>query len=93
MRLFYVVAYDVPCSKRRKKISDWLEGYGQRVQYSVFECVLLPKHYQELVQGLMKRLDEQEDKVRIYPLSAHTRDNIHVVGGPPLAQMPMSKVI
>ena len=26
MRLFYVVAYDVPCNKRRKKISDWLEG-------------------------------------------------------------------
>ncbi|MBR8835369.1 MAG: CRISPR-associated endonuclease Cas2 [Stigonema ocellatum SAG 48.90 = DSM 106950] len=36
----YVVAYDVPCDKRRKKISDLLEGYGQRVQYSVFECLL-----------------------------------------------------
>ena len=53
----------------------------------------MPKQYQELVQGLMKRLNSQEDKVRIYPLSGHTRDNIYVVGGSPLAQVPMSKVI
>jgi len=32
--------YDIPSDKRRKKVSDLLEGYGQRVQYSVFECVL-----------------------------------------------------
>jgi len=28
--LFYVVVYDIPSDKRRKKVSDLLEGYGQR---------------------------------------------------------------
>ena len=32
----YVISYDIPDDKRRKKIADLLEGYGQRVQYSVF---------------------------------------------------------
>lgn len=45
----YVVAYDIPCDKRRKKISDLLEGYGQRVQYSVFECRLSSDKYKELL--------------------------------------------
>jgi CRISPR/Cas system-associated endoribonuclease Cas2 len=54
--LFYVVTYDVPCDKRRRKIAKLLEGYGQRVQYSVFECVLTDNKYQELKQRLKKRV-------------------------------------
>ena len=33
---FYVIAYDIPNDRRRQKIADLLEGYGKRVQYSVF---------------------------------------------------------
>lgn len=40
--LFYVVVYDISSDKQRKKVSDLLEGYGLRVQYSVFECVFKP---------------------------------------------------
>jgi CRISPR-associated protein Cas2 len=68
----YVVAYDIPCDKRRKKISDLLEGYGQRVQYSVFECVLSADKYQELCRRLKKRVKLSEDSLRFYPLSRHT---------------------
>ncbi|MGI0489366.1 CRISPR-associated endonuclease Cas2 [Pantanalinema rosaneae CENA516] len=46
--LLYVVTYDIPCDKRRKKVADLLEGYGRRVQYSVFECVLTAEKYGEL---------------------------------------------
>ncbi|NET61636.1 MAG: CRISPR-associated endonuclease Cas2 [Symploca sp. SIO2E6] len=46
--LLYVVAYDIPDDKRCKKVSDLLEGYGKRVQYSVFECVLSQAKYEEL---------------------------------------------
>lgn len=31
--LLYVVTYDIQCDRRRKKVSDILEGYGRRVQY------------------------------------------------------------
>ncbi|MFW6359187.1 MAG: CRISPR-associated endonuclease Cas2, partial [Chroococcales cyanobacterium] len=45
--LLYLVTYDIPCDKRRKKVADLLEGYGQRVQYSVFECVLKRSQYEQ----------------------------------------------
>ena len=60
----YLVTYDIPSNKRRKKVSDLLEGYGKRVQYSVFECVLEPKKFTELKQRLRKRINLEEDSVR-----------------------------
>ncbi|EHC10149.1 CRISPR-associated endonuclease Cas2 [Fischerella thermalis CCMEE 5273] len=59
--LLYVVAYDIPCNKRRKKVSDLLEGYGQRVQYSVFECQLTTDQYNELRKRLKKQVKLAED--------------------------------
>ena len=79
--LFYIVTYDVPCDKRRRKIAKLLEGYWQRVQYSVFECVLADNKYHELKQRLKKRVKLPEDSVRFYPLSSHTRSNIEAWGG------------
>jgi CRISPR-associated protein Cas2 len=67
--LFYVVVYDIPCNKRRKKVSDLLEGYGDRVQYSVFECVLNKGQYQQLGNRLKKRINPEEDSIRIYPIA------------------------
>ena len=34
----YLVSYDIESDRLRKKISDTLENYGIRIQYSVFEC-------------------------------------------------------
>ncbi|MEB3360329.1 MAG: CRISPR-associated endonuclease Cas2 [Synechococcales bacterium] len=89
----YVVTYDIPSDKRRKKVSDLLEGYGRRVQYSVFECVLSEKKYAELQQRLRPRLKLQEDQVRFYPLSRHTLAQVEVWGGPPVTTMPGSVII
>jgi CRISPR-associated protein Cas2 len=70
--LFYVIVYDIPCDRRRKKISDLLEGYGQRVQYSVFECVLSRPKYRELQQRLKKLFQPEKDNIRFYSVSRHT---------------------
>ena len=35
---FYVIAYDVTNDKRRRKVSELLEEWGVRVNFSVFEC-------------------------------------------------------
>lgn len=91
--LLYVVAYDIPSDKRRKKVSDLLEGYGKRVQYSVFECVLSEQKYAELQQRLRPRLKLEEDSVRFYPLSRHTLGQVEVWGGPPVTKMPGSVII
>jgi CRISPR-associated protein Cas2 len=91
--LFYVVAYDIPCDKRRKKVSDLLEGYGKRVQYSVFECVLTDSKYRELCQRLRKQVKLSEDSVRFYPLSRHTLNQIETWGGKPITTLPGSIVV
>lgn len=91
--LFYVIVYDIPCDKRRKKISDLLEGYGQRVQYSVFECVLDEKKYNELRKRLQKKVKVSEDSVRFYPLSRHTFNQIETWGEPPVTELPGSTII
>jgi CRISPR-associated protein Cas2 len=94
MMLFYVVAYDIPDDKRRKKVSDLLEGYGKRVQYSVFECVLTPTKYDELRSRLRKQVKLKEDSVRFYPLSGHTLGQVVVWGvGPEVTPAPGSVVI
>ena len=38
--MFLVVSYDIPDDRRRTKLHRHLKGFGMRVQYSVFECVL-----------------------------------------------------
>lgn len=90
---FYVVTYDIPCDKRRKKIADLLEGYGQRVQLSVFECFLNKRKYKELQQRLNKVVKREEDSVRFYPLSGHTLSEVEVWGGVPLSEPPNSTII
>jgi len=65
----YVAAYDIPDSRRRKKISDILEAYGIRVNYSVFEIVLKSKAQVKTLEArLLKQLNPKEDSLRIYAL-------------------------
>ncbi|NEO26064.1 MAG: CRISPR-associated endonuclease Cas2 [Kamptonema sp. SIO4C4] len=91
--MLYVIAYDIPSDQRRKKIADLLEGYGQRVQYSVFECVLTAKQYEELRGRLRSRYEEGEDSIRFYPLSGHTLAQVEVWGEPPVTQLPSSTIV
>lgn len=84
----YVVTYDTPCDKRRKKIADLLEGYGKRVQYSVFECVLDKDKFEELKLRLRKKIKPEEDSVRFYPLTSYALAQVEIWGGPALTAPP-----
>jgi CRISPR-associated protein Cas2 len=90
--LFYIVTYDISDNKRRKKVSDLLEGYGRRVQYSVFECVLEAAQYEELRRRMKPRVTEA-DSIRFYPLSRHTLQSVEVWGGQPITPPPGSVII
>jgi CRISPR-associated protein Cas2 len=91
--LFYIVVYDIPCDKRRKKVSDLLEGYGKRVQYSVFECILNENKYKELKKRLRKQVKLPEDSVRFYRLTRHTFNQIETWGEAPITEIPGSTII
>lgn len=66
----YVVVYDVTKDSRRNKVATVLEGYGERVQYSVFECLLTGEQFEALWEELEPLVEEAEDRVRAYRLCA-----------------------
>ena len=67
-RRWVAVCYDIPNDKRRTQVMKILAGYGQRVQYSVFECEIRPSDYRQLLQRLRQVLVAEEDDIRFYPL-------------------------
>ena len=81
--MFYLVCYDIVSDTRRNKVSKLLESYGLRVQKSVFECVLDEQQYKSISKLLMRLVNKREDQVRFYPMSAHNRCKVAVVGTQP----------
>jgi len=65
---FIIVSYDIADEKRLRKVALCLEDYGQRVQYSVFECYLTESQLNRLNTRLKKLIEPEEDKLRLYIL-------------------------
>ncbi|WP_448516514.1 CRISPR-associated endonuclease Cas2 [Pseudothermotoga sp.] len=78
--MLYVVSYDVVDDRRRNKLADFLENFGVRVQYSVFEVELKEKEYNVMIKGIKKRIKPEEDTVRIYPIAKELKDAIMTIG-------------
>lgn len=78
----WVVAYDSPCDKRRRKLATLLEGYGVRVQHSVFECQLRRETVVQLQRRLGKLIRPDEDRVRLWPVSQRCCARIVNLGTP-----------
>lgn len=83
--MFVVVCYDIPGDKRRNKVSKILEGFGARVQFSVFECDVRPEHVRKMKEKLAKVLKD-EDTVRYYYLCCECIPKVDVVNGPPVTK-------
>ncbi len=88
--MLYLISYDISVDRRRTRIAKILEGFGQRVQYSVFECDLEARHYQALWRKLARTIQPDEgDSLRIYRLCAACVGTIAVIGaGPPVETSP-----
>ena len=78
--MFYLVTYDIVLDRRRNKVAHLLEGYGMRVQKSVFECVLSPDQYNMVQRKLNRYVKPEEDQVRFYTLSPRYRKKVLVMG-------------
>ncbi|AVH68247.1 CRISPR-associated endonuclease Cas2 [Nostoc sp. 'Peltigera membranacea cyanobiont' N6] len=79
--MLVVVVYDIPDDKRRSKLSNFLEGYGQRIQLSVFECFLDLSEMQQLYDDVKKRVKASEDNVRFYWISQEAVNRVLTIGG------------
>ena len=80
-----LVAYDVstelPAGRRRlRKVAKICEGFGQRVQKSVFECVLSEMQLVQLEHRLRAVIDPGADSLRIYRLREPRARYVRVLG-------------
>ncbi len=71
-----LITYDVNTetpsgSKRLRHMAKACENAGQRVQKSVFECVVDPAQWAVLEAKLLKIMDPEKDSLRIYFLGSH----------------------
>ena len=78
--MFYLVSYDIPDTKRRTKLAKTLEDFGDRVQYSVFECILDDKLLDKMVKRIHKIAKAEDDSIRIYSICANCEKIIKVIG-------------
>ena len=68
-KFWYVVCYDITEPKRWRKVYKLLNGYGRRLQYSVFRCRLTVRGMEKLRWELEKLLTG-EDRLLILTLCA-----------------------
>lgn len=65
MRNRYIVCYDVADPKRLNKTYKKMNGYGDPIQYSVFQCELSDMEILYMKEDLKEILNLQEDRVLI----------------------------
>jgi len=83
-----LITYDVSTTtpagrKRLRKVAKQCVNYGQRVQNSVFECLLEPAQFATLKDRLEKIIDEEEDSLRFYFLGSNWKRRVEHVGAKP----------
>lgn len=80
-----LVTYDVETvmvsgAKRLRKVAKECQNYGQRVQNSVFECVLTEAQFVVLRNKLSAIIKEESDSIRFYFLGNNWSRRIEMLG-------------
>ncbi len=78
--MFYLVSYDISDTPRRTRIAKILDDFGDRVQYSVFECLIDDVLLARMMSRLEKVAKEDEDSIRIYCLCGNCEKVIRIIG-------------
>jgi CRISPR-associated protein Cas2 len=83
--MFVLVSYDVsttdPAGPRRlHKVAKACQDYGQRVQKSVFECIVDPAQWTVLKRRLIDEINQELDSLRFYYLGSNWRRRVEHVG-------------
>jgi CRISPR-associated protein Cas2 len=83
-----LITYDVSTSgssgqKRLRKVAKVCQKYGQRVQNSVFECVVDAAQFAALKIELTEIIDEEQDSLRFYQLGNNYKSKVEHIGVKP----------
>ena len=78
--MLYLVSYDITDTPRRTKVAKILDDFGDRVQYSVFECIIDNELLEKMLSRLIKVANEAEDSIRVYALCGNCERVIRIIG-------------
>ncbi len=83
--MMMLITYDVNTEtsqgrNRLRRVAKTCQNFGQRVQNSVFECLVDPAQWTELKKQLLDLYDPERDSLRFYHLGANWRNRIEHVG-------------
>lgn len=83
--MYILITYDVQTEslegqRRLRKVAKLCQDYGQRVQNSVFECVLTEMQLAELKDKLEHAMDTVNDSIRIYYLNKNENRRVVTLG-------------
>jgi CRISPR-associated protein Cas2 len=66
-KTWHLLAYDIRDPKRLRKVAKCLEGYGTRIQYSIFRC-RLDRAALEKLHWELNQIMESEDDLLVMPI-------------------------
>ncbi|RKX23011.1 MAG: CRISPR-associated endonuclease Cas2 [Candidatus Zixiibacteriota bacterium] len=83
--MLVLVTYDVSTEtdagkKRLRHIAKICEDFGQRVQNSVFECLVDPAQWTVLRKKLANKINKEKDSLRFYFLGKNWKTRIEHIG-------------
>jgi CRISPR-associated protein Cas2 len=83
--MFVIVSYDVVISegdgqRRLRRVARACQDFGQRVQFSVFECIVDPAQWAVLKNRLIEEIDPTKDSLRFYYLGTNWKRRVEHVG-------------
>ncbi len=86
--MMVLVAYDVSTDTREgqarlRQVAKRCENRGQRVQNSVFECLVDPAQWVHLRGELVSVIDPQKDSLRFYFLGKNWKRRVEHIGAKP----------
>ena len=83
--MLVLITYDVNTEtvegrRRLRQVAKTCQNFGQRVQKSVFECLVDPSQLASLRQKLLRIVDINQDSLRLYFLGKNWKPRIEHVG-------------
>jgi len=90
--MMVLVTYDISTEtedgkRRLRRVAKQCQSYGQRVQNSVFECILEPALLVKLKAKLEAIIDPEVDSLRYYYLGNDWRKRVEHVGAKPAVDL------
>jgi CRISPR-associated protein Cas2 len=86
--MMVLITYDVNTEteagkSRLRKVAKICQDYGQRVQNSVFECLIDAAQLKQLQAKLLKIIDPKVDSLRFYYLGDNWKNRVEHIGAKP----------